>query len=156
MRGRRTVKSVCVGIVKFQSTPPCGGDVNPNVLTTANRISIHAPLRGRRPCPHGPCPEGQFQSTLPCGGDFRRPYVITCGSTFQSTPPCGGDNGPQARTQTLHHFNPRPLAGATKTIQDLLEHYNISIHAPLRGRLLKRFMKRFILNFNPRPLAGAT
>ena len=32
-------------------------------------------------------------------------------------------------------FNPRPLAGATKDVAAIKEHREISIHAPLRGRL---------------------
>ena len=75
-------------------------------------------------------------------------------------------------------FNPRPLAGATNKISGIGLDPEISIHAPLRGRLkhltwnskfkqfqstppcggdlatLWQFLVRF--DFNPRPLAGAT
>ena len=97
---------------KFQSTPPCGGDINhkrakiktlyfnPRPLAGATGgdfcgddcedISIHAPLRGRR----------QHDDHL-----SKRP-----------------------------DFNPRPLAGATIILRRHNGLEDISIHAPLRGR----------------------
>ena len=78
----------------FQSTPPCGGDhrlrkpgrrgpdFNPRPLAGATtyddlidsyeKISIHAPLRGRHECHHVLSRTYQFQSTPPCGGDYIR------------------------------------------------------------------------------------
>ena len=75
-------------------------------------------------------------------------------------------------------FNPRPLAGATGDVAIVLVNGNISIHAPLRGRLagalflvagivfqstppcggdgVAGFLWVVVRNFNPRPLAGAT
>ena len=55
---------------KFQSTPPCGGDLD--AVTT-------------------PPEPVEFQSTPPCGGDFN--FIPNClqRPEFQSTPPCGGD-----------------------------------------------------------------
>ena len=78
---------------EFQSTPPCGGDhgiqilpqvrrnFNPRPLAGATgvddpvtiytRISIHAPLRGRRHVGINLVQLLPFQSTPPCGGDGR-------------------------------------------------------------------------------------
>ena len=166
-------------IFQFQSTPPCGGDpnatytarityyFNPRPLAgatasgintqVAKLISIHAPLRGR--------PKR----------DLHSPYNLL----FQSTPPCGGDGlGPVQKTADGENFNPRPLAGATDISStfdtgagfqstppcggDQCQHRRegrrqISIHAPLRGRLFMLSPHAYIIPyFNPRPLAGAT
>ena len=75
-------------------------------------ISIHAPLRGRR-------------------GEMRNNNYT---DEFQSTPPCGGDWHPGIRRRAPYHFNPRPLAGATRCTGQGLSRDAISIHAPLRGR----------------------
>ena len=164
--------------LEFQSTLPCGSDLvtcvavsacnnfNPRSLAGATfklgfvtingAISIHAPLRERRQrfikircfC--------IFQSTLPCGSDFmcRRDCFLSI--LFQSTLPCGSDQ----------KFDNLPKLNA------------ISIHAPLRERLLpgdstrlrRKFQstlpcgsdngpflrERMLVYFNPRSLAGAT
>ena len=162
----------------FQSTPPCGGDFvddvlfgfghdfNPRPLAGATKrngigtmwsddfnprplagatwrqcggvlpiiISIHAPLRGRRHL--GQCPNYSW--------------------IFQSTPPCGGDRFGKWRGQDDPDFNPRPLAGATNFFDGLRHLDEISIHAPLRGRLPSQIGVGCCSDFNPRPLAGAT
>ena len=119
-------------------------------------ISIHAPSRGRP------------QDTI---GKFRL-------APFQSTPPRGGDKQMQETLQHHHNFNPRPLAGATKTPLWVVFPDWISIHAPSRGRQLTQAQelslrlfqstpprggdgfnghkRRTGKHFNPRPLAGAT
>ena len=77
----------------------------------------------------------QFQSTPPCGGD--EDTVSYNGNTykFQSTPPCGGDHQPD----------------------QCLLCPDISIHAPMRGRLYVYSDESGVFdNFNPRPHAGAT
>ena len=56
----------------------------------------------------------------------------------------------------FRHFNPRPLAGATKRFIHPIIEWSISIHAPLRGRRPGIHDFHFRLDFNPRPLAGAT
>ena len=121
----------------FQSTPPCGGDYgakgpgfrtsdfNPRPLAGATPlfgvgagrvwISIHAPLRGR-----------------PLAQALR-----LTGSSFQSTPPCGGDKVCRRAWMERPDFNPRPLAGATDRRGSGGPGPGISIHAPLRGRLLR-------------------
>ena len=54
------------------------------------------------------------------------------------------------------YFNPRPLAGATSKPCTTISTGQISIHAPLRGRLTVGLLLFQPLDFNPRPLAGAT
>ena len=59
---------------------------------------------------------------------------------FQSTLPCGSDNEESVYTVIAANFNPRSLAGATHLLVNLEHNNKISIHAPLRERLLhKRF-----------------
>ena len=138
----------------FQSTPPCGGDpscfpaavpifnFNPRPHAGATgrcahespgrRISIHAPMRGR-PEDRGLCTFEQiFQSTPPCGGDhswfgFCVPVVV-----FQSTPPCGGDPEDAGNRQGNE----------------------ISIHAPMRGRLPTRWPPSWACAFQSTPPCG--
>ena len=76
-----------------------------------------------------------FQSTPPCGGDLTDDDALIQDLIFQSTPPCGGDKYGERKHQLTT---------------------DISIHAPLRGRLPISMMVRAGRNFNPRPLAGAT
>ena len=76
-------------------------------------ISIHAPLRERRPEFLGSHSSMIFQSTLPCGSD----QVII------------------PHTFCYMHFNPRSLAGATNAESKTGFDNYISIHAPLRERL---------------------
>ena len=86
------------------------------VLSQDYKISIHAPMRGRPPdAAFGILAPG-FQSTPPCGGDHKQPHLSSPINLFQSTPPCGGDVP--------------PLTGYTKLA--------ISIHAPMRGRRVRR------------------
>ena len=178
LRGRRTGLMRLDLTSKFQSTPPCGGDVstlenrekatdfNPRPLAGATAvrrldyrrpaISIHAPLRGR---------PGQLG-------------IAPCKTRFQSTPPCGGDAALAQIPSIWQYFNPRPLAGATLRVREFTGAREISIHAPLRGRrgwlwLLDHFCgfqstppcggdalrlppELQGKDFNPRPLAGAT
>ena len=142
----------------FQSTLPCGSDpvrryynlhrryFNPRSLAGATSyeylkaqgvaISIHAPLRERRGnmvtnnmwvliSIHAPLRERPakamdqlgmsiFQSTLPCGSDRINSPLHYLPMAFQSTLPCGSDLGTQGFRQIM----------------------TISIHAPLRERLL--------------------
>ena len=75
----------------FQSTLPCGSDSSVMLDVFFVFISIHAPLRERRPEFLGSHSSMIFQSTLPCGSDFAVPFLLAY----------------------LEYFNPRSLAGAT-------------------------------------------
>ena len=140
----------------FQSTPPCGGDrvqprsgLNMTIISIhaplrgrllfyvvengRTKISIHAPLRGRRSVPGCPL-SARYFNPRPLAGATTACIHRSSGASFQSTPPCGGD----------FFFLRVPAV------------FIISIHAPLRGRLLLPNGVRQRKNFNPRPLAGAT
>ena len=78
------------------------------------QISIHAPLRERRGVIFASSNTALFQSTLPCGSDSKFYAQHTGDFRFQSTLPCGSDG---------EHYL---FVGMTV----------ISIHAPLRERLL--------------------
>ena len=119
----------------FQSTPPCGGDYgffgpcswiwhfNPRPLAGATssrqnhgfvkKISIHAPLRGRRVPDHrldpgfgisihaplrgrlnvkfGGVSDEYFNPRPLAGATIAGAHIVPGTSGFQSTPPCGGD-----------------------------------------------------------------
>ena len=140
----------------FQSTPPCGGDKNPFCPDKKCQISIHAPLRGRRASSAYPASSASFQSTPPCGGDFGFTFTSSPALRFQSTPPCGGDPPTADDKQAFEISIHAPLRGRPAPRVALLIIARISIHAPLRGRPVSRSHQTSKRHFNPRPLAGAT
>ena len=120
----------------FNPRPLAGATIEVKVKPNKPTISIHAPLRGRPTRRRSGC------------------RMIL----FQSTPPCGGDKMIGVAASVYRDFNPRPLAGATiiVTVEDELKLFQstppcggdcemkniadkiiISIHAPLRGRLIR-------------------
>ena len=118
----------------FNPRPLAGATVWLIVGGRRPAISIHAPLRGRQSC-----------------SQIGKSDII-----FQSTPPCGGDDIFADVKSRDRDFNPRPLAGATNLKAARIKLAQISIHAPLRGRLHDLFPADPGGHFNPRPLAGAT
>ena len=56
------------------------------------KISIHAPERGRHPFSDLTVMHYIFQSTPPRGGDLMHTDTNDFGEVFQSTPPRGGDS----------------------------------------------------------------
>ena len=155
LAGATARKGVPEIIRLFQSTPPCGGDQAERSTFNEDKISIHAPLRGRPffspssilPSDFNPRPLAGATSLSMVWLPFtlisihaplrgRRGEMRNNNYTdeFQSTPPCGGDWHPGIRRRAPYHFNPRPLAGATRCTGQGLSRDAISIHAPLRGR----------------------
>ena len=142
------------------------------------QISIHAPLRGRPPWPHRRRSAREFQSTPPCGGDDLTGGTYDYYCYFNPRPLAGATTSPRTPVNGTTDFNPRPLAGATLFEYKKAQFNKISIHAPLRGRLiLVNPTRKFCIfqstppcggdvplipvpavpvHFNPRPLAGAT
>ena len=138
---------------RFQSTPPCGGDLvpgkdfrgendfNPRPLAGATKlesmggrqtaISIHAPLRGRHSLSAQPKQKQSFQSTPPCGGDA---YLLRTGG---------------APAISIH----APLRGRHKIKAGVLT-ADISIHAPLRGRPTVVFGEGGVATFQSTPPCG--
>ena len=116
LRGRRKAGRSRASLLIFQSTPPCGGDSPAACRLWSLPISIHAPLRGRL-----------YSSSCSSSKQHFNPRPLA-GATL----PAGGLPGPHG------YFNPRPLAGATKRGPDHGPVVLISIHAPLRGRLIWR------------------
>ena len=98
---------------KFQSTPPCGGDlakvssfnhrsisihaplrgrpVSFSRSTALSMISIHAPLRGRHVVPDHLIDPGHISIHAPLRGRLAGASANWLVGIFQSTPPCGGD-----------------------------------------------------------------
>ena len=143
-----------------------------------------------------------FQSMFPYGSDTRPLTFHDIRHTFQSTLPRGSDAVHTSDNVALCYFNPRSLTGATallvcpqphrQSFQSTLPYESnlntqsnggwiseISIHAPLRERLVDKIFLSEILafqstlpcgsdcicknsswghthNFNPRSLTGAT
>ena len=119
--------------LRFQSTPPCGGDAEiQDMGRKFGHISIHAPLRGRRSMLSVAVWLPVFQSTPPCGGDLLAFAIYVNHLEFQSTPPCGGDPG--------HGASVLPA--------------DISIHAPLRGRPRTAKMRLSTRLFQSTPPCG--
>ena len=112
IRGRRASTATAMRPLRFQSTPPYGGD---NSSCICPGISAYF-----NPRPH-------------TGATF---IILTGSKTFlfQSTPPYGGDGGDTGYHARWHYFNPRPHTGATHTLRPPFCRDQISIHAPIRGR----------------------
>ena len=73
-----TIPVMQVNTSKFQSTLPYGSDMQIiGGIEAARAISIHAPLRERRPSCTALCSDQAFQSTLPYGSD---PYMFPINS----------------------------------------------------------------------------
>ena len=157
LRGRLIELAADSSPSPFQSTPPCGGDgskddktaaldhFNPRPLAGATgknpqpchcrSISIHAPLRGRQSaCGFSALPV-RISIHAPLRGRPMAGGVSITMKSFQSTPPCGGDSDQLLSSPGPPDFNPRPLAGATSQAHEYIHQGDISIHAPLRGRL---------------------
>ena len=157
LAGATDLKKVLAWVhCQFQSTPPCGGDIERQEVRQGRLISIHAPLRGRLLKRYGVVVACRISIHAPLRGrlgEIVERYGIII---FQSTPPCGGDCWVGFISLIKSYFNPRPLAGATipDEMRELFD--AISIHAPLRGRLMGADNPDALRDFNPRPLAGAT
>ena len=85
-------------------------------------ISIHAPLRGRH------------KTYIGAGYQY----------DFNPRPLAGATSGPIKTSPGSPDFNPRPLAGATVGQRGVDAPDGISIHAPLRGRLVHRVNPLFV------------
>ena len=120
-------------------------------------ISIHAPLRERPRFIIKLTEIHQFQSTLPCGSDFLPMLTENLSFHFNPRSLAGATKHSIREICSYLYFNPRSLAGATVDnavffyaqkfqstlpcgsdiiMSDLLAIIKISIHAPLRERLL--------------------
>ena len=100
---------------RFQSTLPRWSDLT--LPPNASRIYI-------------------FQSTLPYGSDYEYLSEMPGNIQFQSTLPYGSDYNSFQCLPAANHFNPRSLTGATLFYCELSPRVWISIHAPLRERLM--------------------
>ena len=134
-RGRRPSYLPNDFSIKFQSTPPRGGDVIQPEVRLYLFVSIHAPTRGRlRHLPS--CIQViKFQSTPPRGGDAFP--ICYDGNDFVSIhAPTRGRPQWQAITRwSSTSFNPRPHEGATEVLRlKQITGLAVSIHAPTRGR----------------------
>ena len=96
----------------FQSTPPYGGDQVPVDKNISGKISIHAPVWGRRPRVTYPNPKLDF-NPRPRMGATVASWKQRAEGKFQSTPPYGGDLHQSKASPPRSHFNPRPRMGAT-------------------------------------------
>ena len=140
----------------FQSTLPCGSDIMDLEINFYTKISIHAPLRERQTAR----------------------YIIFEAWIFQSTLPCGSDRNETKFLSSVSYFNPRSLAGATRSCKKTLVKIvfqstlpcGSDVHNLLHSGRLPGFQSTLPCgsdtvpakpvelppNFNPRSLAGAT
>ena len=121
----------------------------------------------------------RFQSTLPYGSDVFLPTLAPVVIAFQSTLPYGSDNAGSVKISDNMIFQSTlPYGSDYDKLYDAINH-DISIHAPLRERLMSIFVGLLSLAFqstlpygsdfrcrwycwpcfvyfNPRSLTGAT
>ena len=109
------------------ATPRCG-------YPAPISVSIHAPVKGRR-CFPASCPSGLCFNPRPREGATYHLHQVSISTQC---------------------FNPRPREGATGLPRLVGGHHPVSIHAPVKGRLLD--IRQLVCRscFNPRPREGAT
>ena len=105
------------------------------IVWVSLKISIHAPLRERRYRMMFTLLHIAYFNPRSLAGATSTKLIIYASLKFQSTLPCGSDRGLEKDLKT----------------KDL-----ISIHAPLRERLVVLLTFFLLTYFNPRSLAGAT
>ncbi len=97
----------------FQSTPPCeGATALAMALIAAERVSIHAPVRGGDSS-SGPSPDimSLFQSTPPCEGATPAPAgPFSLRICFNPRPRARGRQSGPPFCPWIIRFNPRPRA----------------------------------------------
>ena len=97
-------------------------------------ISIHAPLRGRLPA---------VLKALDVGG-------------ISIHAPLRGRRDTEGFLESCKYFNPRPLAGATRSLTSNFLPILFQSTPPCGGDRWIMRIGKISVNFNPRPLAGAT
>ena len=142
----------------FQSTHPYGCDSVSRRDVLDVLVSIHAPIRVRpvlclfRVSCRRFNPRTHTGATWECPASSIRasfnPRTHTGATTikngngmawkFQSTHPYGCDDLPRMQFQRPYSFNPRTHTGATRVVVDVDAVGRVSIHAPIRVRLLLR------------------
>ena len=160
-----TFSAVIPGITSqsFQSTPPCGGDFPQTCISGVHCfISIHAPMRGRLDAVlgednlihisiHAPMRGRPWHSLPQCVRIYfnPRPHAGATGpatigapmsQNFNPRPHAGATPSRLCSLPAGLYFNPRPHAGATTGTTRAFWMGCISIHAPMRGRLLKHLL----------------
>ena len=114
MRGRPLRLPRLRLVLRFQSTPPCGGDL----LSSWNRP---LPLI--------------FQSTPPCGGDLEKIPLLSPKIDFNPRPHAGATKSSTGADQQGRISIHAPMRGRPGPVFFQVTFSKISIHAPMRGRL---------------------
>jgi len=82
--------------------------------------------------------------------------VVRCAHSFNPRPRAGANHLPALLGYEQTRFNPRPRAGANEDFLRVGCSDGVSIHAPVRGRMLVCDVALIDSGgFNPRPRAGA-
>ena len=179
MRGRRSSWQGQVRGKRFQSTPPCGGDLaeypgrrrgkyfnpRPHAGATQGRGGRVAGNPDFNPRPHAGATLISNKQTLPKVISIHAPmrgrlYDMMDhrprGAYFNPRPHAGATTTSEITTRSSRFQSTPPCGGDTYTVAVILG-LCISIHAPMRGRPTWAVQKKLYLNdFNPRPHAGAT
>ena len=120
--------------------------VNPSSLTHCDAVGGAGPAPRQTPVPTCVPLKGGKDPRQRVGGSVKakrpipiHPQKLPAGLPyeFQSTPPYGGDDSVPRSSRADWDFNPRPHTGATSRLFLSVVVVIISIHAPIRGRLLK-------------------
>ena len=133
IRGRRASTATAMRPLRFQSTPPYGGDNSSCICPGISAYFNPRPHTGATFIILTGSKTFLFQSTPPYGGDVRSTRVISIPDISIHAPIRGRPRFPPARTGH-RDFNPRPHTGATDCPEKADDHALISIHAPIRGR----------------------
>ena len=132
LRGRPDRGLENLEAIRFQSTPPCGGDgMDLNVLI------------GR-----------EDFNPRPLAGATKIIAVPAEAEQFQSTPPCGGDHSHRGNGSSHAYFNPRPLAGATLCDRGILPRIKFQSTPPCGGDRRTKMAEGKELIFQSTPPCG--
>ena len=141
---------------RFQSTPPCGGDSMSDVEFQQEMISIHAPLRGRQQ-QYVPGSDVTFISIhAPLRGRLSSTLSWTSNPRISIHAPLRGRLARTAHGQNRKISIHAPLRGRHPGVA-----YNAVTHVfqstpPCGGDKNPTVVGPWTGDFNPRPLAGAT
>jgi len=132
-RGRPHRPVIIFSTIKFQSTPPRGGDQIKSAYLLRQAVSIHAPARGRLRTEQE---TGDMDVSIhaPARGRPTPKPLSSRFLKFQSTPPRGGDMMPFQNSVTKYKFQSTPPRGGDEELSKTLSLSPVSIHAPARGR----------------------
>ena len=144
------------GLLDFNPRPLAGATLAHQAVGRCQRISIHAPLRGRLALLLNADVKKIISIHAPLRGRQRFRLHQTGPAAFQSTPPCGGDHKRHAAGDSGSISIHAPLRGRRPRSPRSMPHSRFQSTPPCGGDRRGKDEGRKGMDFNPRPLAGAT